>query len=77
MQVCLLFLMDATTSMGSKIQLVKDKFRSIINTVKQEFENVKFKVAVIAYRDFDCGADHTEVLDFTGDAAKLEGFLER
>jgi hypothetical protein len=69
--------MDATQSMDSSIKAVKDNFRQVCAAVKEEFPSAKIKAGVVAYRDFDCGASHTELLDFTGDAKVLHTFLDR
>lgn len=73
----ILFMFDATSSMASKIQLVKDQCQDMFKHVIAEYRMVKIKAAVVAYRDFDCGEDHTEVLDFTGDVNKFKDFLAK
>jgi len=74
-QVSILFMFDATSSMHAKIQLVKDKCAAMFQNVKGEFPMVRIKAGVVAYRDFDCGEDHTEVLGFTGNLENFKSFL--
>lgn len=61
--------------MGPKIEFVKEQFQSMFDAVKETYGQVLIKAGVVAYRDFDQGENHTDVLDFTGNPAKLRDFL--
>ena len=59
------FMMDATGSMGSYIEAVKNGINSIVSKIHKKFKNAKVRVAFVAYRDYGDGAKHFEILDFT------------
>ncbi|CAM9661796.1 unnamed protein product [Discosporangium mesarthrocarpum] len=76
--VDLLFLMDATESMGPYVQGVKEKIDMIINNVQDIHKKCKVRVGCVAYRDHcDEGmpAPRLEVLDFTSKIEEFKNFV--
>jgi hypothetical protein len=75
-----LFLLDATGSMGSFIEGTKQEIRNLMQTMKDKGSEaagefpMSFQVAVLAYRDFT-DKRHFETLDFTDDVNLIESFL--
>lgn len=76
-RVDLCFLMDATGSMASWINLTKDKIKEIINSVKMTYPSSTFFVSVVAYRDFDQKDNSFQVLPFTSDISQVVSFLSK
>jgi hypothetical protein len=86
----LVFLMDATGSMGPYIEGTKKEIVKFIDTIKQNCLNdmktlpdykennvyLEFQVAVVAYRDF-CDNIHYETIDFTTDIKSIENWLAK
>lgn len=84
----LLFIMDATGSMGPYIEGTKKEIVKFIDSIKENCVNdlkklpnyqedkteLEFQVAVIAYRDF-CDKIHFETIDFTTDIISVENQL--
>ena len=71
------FMMDATGSMASYIRTVKDGINNITNRIHREFEGAIVRVAFVAYRDYEDGANHFEILDFTEDITLFTEFVGR
>ena len=49
----ILFIIDCTFSMDPYIDKAKETILSIISNARRTFINYKFRVGVVAYRDFD------------------------
>ena len=69
------FLIDATGSMGTYIKAVKDGINSIVSKINSRFKDAVVRVAFVAYRDYEGGAKHFEILDFTEDKKKFTNFV--
>ena len=69
----IVYLIDATGSMGSTIQAAKDTVILIANDLKEKFSSMKFQFGCIFYRDpIDSKSDkHTRYL-LTSDINKLK-----
>jgi len=73
----LLFLMDATGSMGGHIRAAKDQVKHIIKDIRQNsfFNDADLRVAVVGYKDHGDGASRIAFLDFTSDDDRVFAFL--
>ncbi|CAK7274504.1 hypothetical protein SEPCBS57363_006198 [Sporothrix epigloea] len=73
----LLFLMDATGSMSTYIEVAKKQVKNIVSDINRTFFNeADVRVAVVAYRDHG-DKDRIEFLDFTTDVGKVFQSLDR
>jgi len=70
------FMMDATGSMGSYIETVKNEINDIVARVHSEFEDAVVRVAFVAYRDYGDGSKHFEIFDFTEDVTLFTDFVD-
>ena len=70
-------MIDATGSMGSYINSVKNGINNIVTRIHAHFEAAVVRVAFVAYRDYGDGAEHFEILDFTEDIAQFTEFVGR
>lgn len=62
--VDLAFVVDSTGSMGPHIAAVKNSIRGIAADIKQTNQDLKLRLALIAYRDIDVNPGRVEVFDF-------------
>lgn len=75
-RVDLCFLVDATFSMDPWIDMTRAKVRDIITEVQNVYRDCKFRLAVVAYRDFDMKAASFNVQPFTEDPRTIQNFLD-
>ena len=66
--------MDCTGSMLPYISQTKQDIDSIVDFIKEEFEN-KVKLAFVGYRDHQDGSYRIQNLDFSEDIDKFEEFV--
>jgi hypothetical protein len=71
----LLFIIDATGSMGPIIEAVKKHIHEIVRKIQQE-RSIPIRLGVVAYRDY-YDEDPTEILLFTEDVNRFEVFLKQ
>lgn len=68
----IVYLIDATGSMGSTIQAAKDTVISIANDLKEKFDKISFQFGCIFYRDpIDSKSDKHDLYYLTNDINKL------
>ena len=68
----IVYLIDATGSMGSTIQAAKDTVISIANDLKKQFSKINFQFGCIFYRDpIDSKSDKHDLYYLTNDINKL------
>ncbi|KAL0477504.1 vwkA-like alpha-protein kinase [Acrasis kona] len=65
-------IMDCTGSMSSCINICKEKTKSIIDDVRQNYNDASIRYAFVGYRDFD---SINSVLDFTEDVDVFKNHL--
>ncbi|EMC99227.1 hypothetical protein BAUCODRAFT_146198 [Baudoinia panamericana UAMH 10762] len=72
----LLFLVDATNSMGPYIEAAKEQVKAIVADVKKAFlDEAEVRVAVVSYKDYGV-TPNIEFLDFTSSADQVREFLD-
>lgn len=70
----LMFVIDATGSMGDEMNYLKSEVNDIINKVKEEYQDIIFELAILMYRDK--GDQYvTRYSDFTADIESQLNFL--
>ena len=70
----IMFVIDATGSMGDEMEYIKSEIDDVISRVKTANENAHIELAMMVYRDI--GDDYvTKYSDFTADIAKQQAFL--
>lgn len=77
MTIDIAFLIDATKSMQPWIDSLKDNIKLSITKIKEKYSNIKFRVAYVAYRDFDMGDNSYEIFDFTKNPTEMEQSLAK
>ncbi|KAL0476684.1 hypothetical protein AKO1_006142 [Acrasis kona] len=65
-------IMDCTASMSSCIDICKEKTKSIIDDVRENYNDASIRYAFVGYRDFDTT---NSVLDFTEDISVFKNHL--
>ncbi|XP_024402664.1 uncharacterized protein [Physcomitrium patens] len=69
----LAFLVDATGSMQSSIDMIKTTVTTMASGIMQSYPDCKLRVAFVPYRDYeDTAQDDREMLDFTTSFSGLE-----
>ena len=68
------FLLDATGSMRPYWDKVCDRFKSLVQDVRNEYPDLALHVAIVAYRDYG-DRKPLEVLDFTTSLDDFTAFL--
>ena len=72
----IVYMIDATGSMGSYLQAAKDQCINISNELKNKFKSFNFKFGGVFYRDpIDCKNDKNEIFDLTDDVVSLRNFI--
>ena len=76
-------MIDVTSSMKPYIEKTKENVQSIVEKVKEAFENARVRVALVGYRDFESlylrrkiKPKHFEIMDFTEDASDFIAFIK-
>ena len=69
-------MLDCTASMGSYINMSREKIKDIIKQVKDLYDKSEIRVAVIAYRDIG-DKPGNEVYQFSEDIDKAKAFLDK
>ena len=78
--VDIVYLMDATGSMGKEIDAAKKKVKDILDELKEKFKdlNLDFKFGAVFYRDkIDSKDDKNEFFPLTDDMDKLKVFISK
>lgn len=72
----IMFVIDATGSMGDELEYIKVEVTDIMSQVEEAFQNTKLELAVMVYRDY---ADSyvTKYSDFTTDFSSQKSFLNK
>ena len=74
----IVYLIDATGSMGSYLQAAKEQCINISNELKNKFKNFDFNFGGVFYRDpVDCDDDVNEMFDLTDDVVSLRNFISK
>ena len=74
----LLFLIDATGSMGSYIEAAKDESKNISEELRKLYPEMNFQYGYVFYRDpIDSPSDIHEVIDLTDDVNSLPDKIKR
>jgi len=73
MDVC--FVMDATGSMWSYIDISRQKILEIADNIQKSYDNIILRMAFVAYRDVNDGNLHQEVKPFTEDIPSVKDFI--
>lgn len=68
-------MLDCTGSMGSYIEMSRNKIKDIIKQVKEQYSKSKVRVAIVAYRDVQDN-NRFEVFKFSEDVDKAKTFLD-
>ena len=72
----IVYMIDATSSMGSYLQAAKDQCINISNELKNKFKSYNFKFGGVFYRDpIDCEDDKNEMIDLTEDVVSLKNYI--
>ena len=79
LKINLCFVLDTTGSMGSYIQMAKDKIKSIIDNIKSHINDhfgraTNLQVAFVGYKISGNGG-HLDKIPFTDDTVKLQNFV--
>ncbi|KAK8848221.1 hypothetical protein M9Y10_019277 [Tritrichomonas musculus] len=73
-----LFIIDATGSMGSAIRAAHQRATEIARSLQNTYKDVDFQFGCICYRDpVDSRGDKHETLDLTSDINKMVNFLSK
>eukprot|EP01084_Bolivina_argentea_P141495 248622_1 len=78
--VDLVYVIDATKSMGPWIQQVKNDIKELIDSLTDEFPSSSFRIAGVAYRDWQWSERdpvHLQHIDFTHDIGKFKNWLSK
>lgn len=74
----IVYMIDATGSMGSYLKAAKDQCINISNELKNKFKSFNFKFGGVFYRDpIDCKQDKNEMFDLTDDVVSLRNFISK
>lgn len=68
-------MIDCTGSMGSYINMSRNKIKDIIKQVKEQYAESQIRVAIVAYRDIK-DANRYKVFHFSEDLDKAKKFLD-
>ena len=72
----IVYMIDATGSMGNYLQAAKDQCINISNELKEKFQSFNFRFGGVFYRDpIDSKTDKNEVFDLTDDVVSLRNFI--
>ena len=69
------FMLDATSSMEKNLKAVEDNIAEIVFKIRDAFDNILIRVALVAYRDFSEGGFHFKILDLTSDIEEFTRVL--
>lgn len=73
-----LFIIDATGSMGSAIRAAHQRATDIAKNLQNSYKDVDFKFGCICYRDpIDSPSDKHETLDLTSNIDEMTSFLSK
>ena len=74
----IIYMIDATGSMGSYLQAAKDQCINISNELKTKFNNYDYQFGGIFYRDpIDSNSDKNDMFDLTDDVPSLKSFISK
>jgi hypothetical protein len=73
----LLFVYDATGSMGPYIKLLNTHIRGIVEDLYSVNKFLKPRLGLVAYRDPEDGASHFDIYPFDGSVSKFESKLKQ
>ena len=72
----IVYMIDATGSMGNYIKAAKDQCINISNELQKKFTDYKIKFGGVFYRDpIDCPKEKNEIIDLTDDVLSLKYFI--
>lgn len=75
-QFDIVYMIDATNSMGIYLRAIKDQCNNISNELKNRFKDFDFKFGGVFYRDpIDCPNEKNEWIDLTDDILSLRYFI--
>lgn len=74
--VDLCIMLDCTGSMGSYIEMSKNKIKDIIDEVKKAYPDSEIRLSIVGYRDF-CDSKRFEILPFTPKIETAKTFLTK
>ena len=74
----IIYMIDATGSMGSYLQAAKDQCINISNELKTKFNNYDYQFGGIFYRDpIDSNSDKNDMFDLNDDVPSLKSFISK
>ena len=72
----LVYMIDATGSMGKYLKAAKDQCINISNELQKKFKDYTFKYGGVFYRDpIDCPKEKNEMIDLTDDVVSLKFYI--
>lgn len=72
----IVYMIDATGSMGNYIKAAKDQCINISNELQKKFTDYKIRFGGVFYRDpIDCSNEKNEIIDLTDDVLSLKYFI--
>ena len=72
----IVYMIDATGSMGNYLKAAKDQCLNISNELQNKFKDFSFKFGGVFYRDpIDCPNDKNEMIDLSDDVLSLKFFI--
>ena len=72
----IVYMIDATGSMGNYLKVVKDQCINISNELQKKFKDFNFKFGGVFYRDpIDCPNEKNEMIDLNDDILSLKFFI--
>ena len=74
----IIYMIDATGSMGSYLEAAKDQCINISNELKSKFNNFDYQFGGIFYRDpIDSTSDKNDMIDLTDNVPTLKNFISK
>ena len=72
----IVYMIDATGSMGNYLRAAKDQCINISNELQDKFKDYNFRFGGVFYRDpIDCPKEKNEIIDLTDDVISLKFFI--
>mmetsp|Transcript_30136 Transcript_30136/g.29409 ORF Transcript_30136/g.29409 Transcript_30136/m.29409 type:complete len:119 (-) Transcript_30136:449-805(-) len=73
-----MFILDVTISMSGSLNACKCEIRNIINNIRTEFEGIRVRLSIVAFRDFTYDEeDHFEIFPFSREINDCVDFLNK